>query len=77
MTNSWWKKLKLRLLPGYLLVSAILLTMSVLGQMRLLNEVGHTFGGFIWALDAETGSFCLRGSRPVRLFRRALLSEYK
>ena len=53
MTNSWWKKLKLRLLLGYLLVSAILLTMSMLGQMRLLNEVGHTFGGFIWALDAE------------------------
>lgn len=52
-THIWWKKLKLRLLIFYLLVSAALLAVSVLGQIRLLNEVGHTFGGFTWALDAD------------------------
>lgn len=25
----------------------------MLGQLRLLNEVGHTFGGFFWAIDAD------------------------
>jgi anti-sigma regulatory factor (Ser/Thr protein kinase) len=49
----WWKSLKIRLLILYLLASLVLLAISLLGQFRLLNEVGHTFGGFIWGLDAD------------------------
>jgi len=52
-TNSGWKTLKFRLLVFYLLVSALLLAMGLLGQVRLLSEVGHTFGGFIWGRDAD------------------------
>jgi signal transduction histidine kinase len=52
-TIIWWKQLKFRLLILYLLASLVLLALSMLGQMRLLNEVGHTFGGFIWGIDAD------------------------
>lgn len=52
-THIWWKKLKFRLLIFYLLVSVALLAISISGQIRLLNEVGHTFGGFIWGIDAD------------------------
>ncbi|HEY3993968.1 MAG TPA: hypothetical protein VGM01_13965 [Ktedonobacteraceae bacterium] len=52
-TQIGWKHLKFRLLILYLLASLVLLTISLLGQLRLLNEVGHTFGGFIWGLDSE------------------------
>lgn len=49
----WWKRLKFRLLLLYLLVSVVLLVISMFGQIRLLSEVGHTFGGFIWGLDTD------------------------
>jgi anti-sigma regulatory factor (Ser/Thr protein kinase) len=52
-TQIWWKQLKFRLLILYLLASLVLLAISLLGQWRLLNEVGHTFGGFIWGLDSD------------------------
>jgi hypothetical protein len=52
-TEVWWKRLKLRLIMLYLLVSLLLLAISLSGQLRLLNEIGHTFGGFIWGLDAD------------------------
>lgn len=48
-----WKSLKLRLSLLYVLVSLGLLIISVPGQIRLLQEVGHTFGGFIWGIDAD------------------------
>jgi anti-sigma regulatory factor (Ser/Thr protein kinase) len=48
-----WKSLKIRLLILYVLASLVLLAISLLGQFRLLQEVGHTFGGFIWGLDAD------------------------
>lgn len=47
-----WKRLKLRLSLLYVLVSLVLLGLSLPGQYRLLQEVGHTFGGFIWGIDA-------------------------
>lgn len=51
--HRMWKTLKNRLLLLYLLVSAILLALGLLGQARLLREVGRTFGGFIWGKDAD------------------------
>lgn len=52
-TNTWWKTLKFRLLLFYLLVSVGLLAISLLGQIRLLHEVGYTFGGFVWGLNTD------------------------
>jgi anti-sigma regulatory factor (Ser/Thr protein kinase) len=52
-SRKWWKTLKHRLLAIYLLISVALLTIGILGQLRLLNEVGHTFGGFVWGIDAD------------------------
>jgi hypothetical protein len=45
--------LKFRLLALYVLVSALLLALGLLGQARLLQEIGRPFGGFIWGIDAE------------------------
>ena len=50
-TTIWWKTLKKRLLLCYLLISLAFLAISVLGQIRLLHEVGRTFGGFVWGLN--------------------------
>lgn len=52
-TDTRWRTLRLRLLLCYLLVSAGLLAIGLPGQLRLLYEVGHTFGGFIWGLDTD------------------------
>ena len=38
---------------GYFVVAVILVAISAIGHIRLLNEVGHTFGGFIWAVDTD------------------------
>lgn len=48
-----WRALKLRLLLLYLLISLLLLALSLLGQWRLYSEIGQTFGGFLWGLDAS------------------------
>lgn len=54
VNNSiWWKKLKFRLLMLYLLISLALLVVSLPGQVRLAREVGRTFGGFVWVLNAN------------------------
>ncbi len=37
----------------YLVVAVILVAISAIGHIRLLDEVGHTFGGFIWAVDTD------------------------
>src|SRR5437660_10173994 len=55
--NIWWRSLKRRLILIYLLVSLVLLPISILGHLRILREVGHTFGGFIWALDTDRQVF--------------------
>lgn len=37
----------------YVIIAIILLAISVTGQLRLLNDIGKTFGGFFWALDTD------------------------
>lgn len=53
VTLGYVKRLKLRLLVFYLLASLVLLAIGLLGQLRLLNEVGHTFGGFLWGFNTD------------------------
>ncbi len=53
ITNTRWPLFKRRLLIIYLLLSTALLALGMSGQVRLLNEVGHTFGGFVWGLDTD------------------------
>lgn len=50
---KWWQHLRTRLTILYLIVAIALLAISVTGQIRLLNEIGKTFGGFFWALDTD------------------------
>lgn len=52
-TEAWWKHLRLRFMIGYIVVALVLLNISVIGHIRLLSEVGNTFGGFIWAVDTD------------------------
>ena len=52
-TDTWWQRLRPRLLALYAIVALILLLLSVLGQMRILGDVGKTFGGFFWAIDTD------------------------
>src|SRR5207245_10717442 len=49
----WWQRLRPRLLILYLLVAVTLLSISVIGHIRLLGDVGKTFGGFFWAIDTD------------------------
>ncbi len=37
----------------YLVVAVIIVAISAVGHIRLLDEVGHTFGGFIWGVDTD------------------------
>src|SRR5712691_1437327 len=37
----------------YLVIALILLCLSAVGNVRLLNQVGQTFGGFFWAIDTD------------------------
>lgn len=52
-THEWWNRLRPRLTILYLVVALALLALSGTGHMRLLNEVGNTFGGFFWAIDTD------------------------
>ncbi|HEY6411397.1 MAG TPA: hypothetical protein VIY29_28390, partial [Ktedonobacteraceae bacterium] len=51
--DPWWQRLRPRLIIVYVLVALALLTISLIGHIRLLNEVGKTFGGFFWAIDTD------------------------
>lgn len=51
--DTWWQQQRFRLVILYSIVALILLGMSIVGHIRLLNEVGHTFGGFFWANDTD------------------------
>jgi hypothetical protein len=53
-TNVRWNSFKRRLLLIYVLLSILLLAISILGQIRLLHEVGRTFGGFIWGFNTDS-----------------------
>ncbi len=52
-TQHEWKRLRRHLTITYLFVALLLLILSVSGHLRLLNEVGRTFGGFFWATDTD------------------------
>jgi anti-sigma regulatory factor (Ser/Thr protein kinase) len=49
-TNAWWRQLRSRLTILYLCFALALLAISAAGHVRLLHEVGKTFGGFFWAI---------------------------
>src|SRR5579863_5527410 len=51
--KTWWQRLRPRLIALYLIVALGLLFLSAVGNVRLLNEVGHIFGGFFWAIDTD------------------------
>jgi signal transduction histidine kinase len=52
-TQRSWRQLRRRLTLLYLVVGFTLLVISGIGHARLLSEVGKTFGGFFWAIDAD------------------------
>ncbi len=52
-TDMWWQKLRPRLILLYVVVALTLLVLSVSGHIRLLGDVGKTFGGFFWAIDTD------------------------
>ncbi len=45
--------LRFRLTLGYIILATALILISGAGHLRLLSEVGHTFGGFFWAIDTN------------------------
>ena len=64
VTRTWWQQLRPRLTLIYILVVLILVGLSVVGQIRLLNEVGKTFGGFFWAIDNTDGQVVVVSTPP-------------
>ena len=63
-TPTWWQQLRPRLTLIYILVAFILIGLSVVGHIRLLNEVGKTFGGFFWAIDNTDGQVVVVSTPP-------------
>ena len=55
ITEAWWQRLRPRFIVIYIVIAVALLLISATGHIRLLNEVGKTFGGFIWAVDTDGG----------------------
>ncbi len=55
ITEAWWQRLRPRFVVIYIVIAVALLLISATGHIRLLNEVGKTFGGFIWAVDTDGG----------------------
>lgn len=49
----WWRQIQFRLTLVYGIIALALLAISITGQLRLLDEVGKTFGGFFWAIDTD------------------------
>ena len=52
-TELWWKRLRPRLTLVYSGIALVLLTLSIVGHIRLLGEVGNVFGGFFWGVDTD------------------------
>jgi len=48
-TDTAWQRLTIL----YMVIALILLFLSVVGNYRLLSQVGRTFGGFFWAIDTD------------------------
>ena len=55
ITEAWWQRLRPRFIVIYIVIAVALVAISATGHIRLLNEVGKTFGGFIWAVDTDGG----------------------
>ncbi|GHO49988.1 sensor histidine kinase [Ktedonospora formicarum] len=53
LKESWWLRWRFRFRLAYLLIGVVLLAIGGIGHVRLLNEVGKTFGGFYWAIDTD------------------------
>lgn len=51
--EQWWRQHRLKFRLAYLLIGVLLLAIGGIGHIRLLNEVGKTFGGFYWAIDTD------------------------
>jgi len=64
-TETWWQHLRPRFIVIYIVIAVALLLISATGHIRLLNEVGKTFGGFIWAVDTDGGVVVV--STPAQL----------
>ncbi len=73
--DTWWQRLRSRLTILYLLTALVLLTLSVIGHIRLLNEVGTTFGGFTWTIDLDSDGQVVVVSTPPQLPPFAISSD--
>jgi len=51
--HVWWQSLRPKLTIIYLSIAVLLLLFSIMGHLRLLNEVGKVFGGFTWTIDTD------------------------
>ena len=49
----WWRHIQPRLALLYSLVALVLIAISVTGHVRLVSQIGDTFGGFYWATDTD------------------------
>ncbi|HEY4384665.1 MAG TPA: hypothetical protein VGN34_09355 [Ktedonobacteraceae bacterium] len=72
--RTWWQQWQPRLLLLYLVVAVLLLTMSIAGHLRLLQDVGKPFGGFFWAVDADRDAVVVV-STPAQLPAFALKTQ--
>jgi len=52
-TETAWQSLRQRFTILYLVIALFLLFLSIVGNHRLLSQVGQTFGGFFWAIDTD------------------------
>src|SRR5258708_35640028 len=62
--DEQWRKLRLRLTLIYIAIGLLLIIMSGAGHIRLLNEVGRTFGGFFWAIDNTDNHIAVVSTPP-------------
>src|ERR1700745_3220328 len=49
----WWRHIPTRLALLYSPVAHILIAISGIGHVRLVSQIGDTFGGFYWAIDTD------------------------
>lgn len=64
---GWWQQLRPWFITLYFTVATVLLVISIVGQMRLIHEVGKVFGGFYWAIDTDSDGQIVVVSTPPQL----------
>jgi anti-sigma regulatory factor (Ser/Thr protein kinase) len=75
-TNAWWRRLRSRLIILYLCFALALLAISAAGHVRLLHEVGKTFGGFFWTIaDQEVVFVSTPPQLPPLGFTHSLIGD--